>query len=58
MDLTQSFIPSVAQANIKSVGFSITLAETKSELVATKSVNFLLVFKCIILQFDNKHLSN
>ena len=31
--------------------FSITLAGTKSELEATKRVNFHLVFKCVILQY-------
>ena len=49
MDLTQTLVQSVAQANIKGVDLVITLAETKSELEATKRVNFLLAFKCIIL---------
>ena len=49
----------MAQANIKDVDlmdswFSITLAETKLELEATKRVNFLLAFKCIILQYKGQ----
>ena len=36
--------------------FSITLAETKSELEATKRVNFLLVFKSISLQYKGQKM--
>ena len=35
----------------------ITLAERKSELEAAEMVNFLLAFKCIILQIRDKKKS-
>ena len=53
----------MAQANIKDVDlmdswFSITLTETKLELEATKRVNFLLAFKCIVLQIKDQKKIN
>ena len=56
-DLTQSLVQSVAQAYIKGVGLVLHKQRPKSELEATKGVNFLLPFKCIILQYKGQEIN-
>ena len=54
MDLTQSLVPSVAQANIKGVGLVSYIGRDKIWVRSNQKGKFLLDFKSIILQYKGQ----